>query len=182
MIIGIFLRYFKTYSGTNYIPLSSGSNFCGLIGNNGIGKSSILESLDSFFNGKSWNINTGLKKASANTAGSHIVPVFMIRKEELPERFHEAASHLTELTLNFDEKSSGTPMTPTTRPLVNAFMEHIDKIIRNNKVDDFFIIPLGYDSSGNPSISMLNCKQLTEMLNLDEEYIENNRLTTIGLI
>lgn len=182
MIIGIFLRYFKTYSGTNYIPLSSGSNFCGLIGNNGIGKSSILESLDSFFNGKSWNINTGLKKASANTAGSHIVPVFMIRKEELPERFHEAASHLTELTLSFDEKSSGTPMTPTTRPLVNAFMEHIDKIIRNNKVDDFFIIPLGYDSSGNPSISMLNCKQLTEMLNLDEEYIENNRLTTIGLI
>ncbi|EAS5601021.1 hypothetical protein D9R73_23665, partial [Salmonella enterica] len=61
MIIGLFLRYFKTYGGNNYIPLSSGSNFCGLIGNNGIGKSSVLESLDSFFNSKNWNLNTGFK-------------------------------------------------------------------------------------------------------------------------
>ncbi|WP_220674632.1 AAA family ATPase, partial [Klebsiella pneumoniae] len=91
MIIGVFLRYFKTYSGTNYIPLSSGSNFCGLVGNNGIGKSSILEAFDSFFNGKSWNINSGMKKASTSTAGSHIVPVFLIKKGDLPERHHEAA-------------------------------------------------------------------------------------------
>lgn len=182
MIIGIFLRYFKTYSGTNYIPLSSGSNFCGLIGNNGIGKSSILEALDSFFNGKNWNINSGLKKASTGTASSHIVPVFMIKKEEIPDRYHKAAEYLTQLSLSFDERSGGVPMTPTTRPLVNTFMEHIQKVARNNNLDEYFIIPLGSDSSNNPNISMLNCKQLVEMLNPTAEEIENNRLTTVSLI
>jgi predicted ATPase len=182
MIIGIFLRYFKTYSGTNYIPLSSGSNFCGLIGNNGIGKSSILESLDAFFNGKPWNINTGFKKASTGTASSHIVPVFMIKKDELPERFHRQADYLTQLTLTFDERSSGAPMTPTTRPLVTTFMEHIQKVLRNNKLEEYFIIPLGCDPSNNPNISMLNCKQLVEMLNPKADEIENNRLTTTSLI
>jgi predicted ATPase len=182
MIIGIFLRYFKTYSGTNYIPLSSGSNFCGLIGNNGIGKSSILEALDSFFNGKNWNINSGLKKASTGTASSHIVPVFMIKKEEIPDRYHKSAEYLTQLSLSFDERSGGVPMTPTTRPLVNTFMEHIQKVARNNNLDEYFIIPLGSDSSNNPNISMLNCKQLVEMVNPTAEEIENNRLTTVSLI
>lgn len=182
MIIGIFLRYFKTYSGTNYIPLSSGSNFCGLIGNNGIGKSSILEALDSFFNGKNWNINSGLKKASTGTASSHIVPVFMVKKEEIPDRYHKSAEYLTQLSLSFDERSAGVTMTPTTRPLVNTFMEHIQKVARNNNLDEYFIIPLGSDSSNNPNISMLNCKQLVEMLNPTAEEIENNRLTTVSLI
>ena len=52
MIIGVFLRYIKTYQGINYIPLTNGDSFCGLVGNNGVGKSSILESLDCFFNNR----------------------------------------------------------------------------------------------------------------------------------
>ncbi|WIF58806.1 AAA family ATPase [Atlantibacter hermannii] len=182
MIIGVFLRYFKTYSGTNYIPLSSGSNFCGLIGNNGIGKSSILEAFDAFFNGKNWNINTGLKKASAATAGSHIVPVFMIKKNDLPDRHHEAAGWLTELALKFDERSSGATMTPTTRPLVNTFTDHIKKIIRNNSIDDYFIIPIGIDTDGSANLSILNCKLLIELTSPTSIQTENNRLTTLALI
>lgn len=57
MIVGTFIRNVKTYSGINYIPLSYGQSFCGLLGNNGIGKSSVLEALDSIFNKKSWNYN-----------------------------------------------------------------------------------------------------------------------------
>lgn len=52
MIIGVFLRNIKTYAGINYIPLTNGHGFCGLVGNNGIGKSSVLESIDSLLNGK----------------------------------------------------------------------------------------------------------------------------------
>jgi len=66
MIIGVFLRNFKTYRGINFIPITSESNFCGLLGDNGIGKSSILEALDCFFNGKAWNYNivTNVHRAS----------------------------------------------------------------------------------------------------------------------
>ena len=48
VIVGVLLRYIKTYKGINYIPLTEASNFCGLVGDNGIGKSSVLEALDSF--------------------------------------------------------------------------------------------------------------------------------------
>lgn len=130
MIVGVFLRHYKTYSGTNYIPLSSGSNFCGLVGNNGIGKSSILEAFDSLFNGKEWNINSGQKKASTAIAAPHIVPVFMIKRRDLPNKYHETANILTKLAINFDEKSVGVPLTPTTRPPVVTFIEHMKK---NNK-------------------------------------------------
>ena len=46
MIVGIFLRHIKTYKGINFVPLSDGEKFCGLVGNNGIGKSTVLEALD----------------------------------------------------------------------------------------------------------------------------------------
>ncbi|TNL12963.1 hypothetical protein CYD30_03830 [Kosakonia cowanii] len=182
MIIGLFLRYFKTYGGNNYIPLSSGSNFCGLIGNNGIGKSSVLESLDSFFNNKNWNLNTGFKKASTSTLPPCIVPVFMIKKEEIPDRFHEAAHWLTLLSLNFDERSTGFPMTPTTRPPIISFMEHISKVVRNNNINNYFILPLGCDTNGSASLSILNCKLLIEIINPPAEKIENNKLSTIAII
>ena len=50
MILGIILRNFKIYKSISYIPISNGNRFCGLIGKNGIGKSSILEALDYYFN------------------------------------------------------------------------------------------------------------------------------------
>ncbi|WP_447885735.1 AAA family ATPase [Serratia fonticola] len=182
MITGVFLRYFKTYSGTNFIPLSSGSNFCGLVGNNGIGKSSILEAFDSFFNGKSWNTNSGLKKASTNTAGSHIVPIFMLKKNELPERHHEAAEVLTQLALNFDERSTGVPLTPTTRPLIATFVEHIEKLKRNNNIEDYYLIPIGCDTSGIVNLSILNSHLLNQILKSPTEHIEHSRLKNSPLI
>jgi AAA15 family ATPase/GTPase len=57
MLIGVLLRNYKSYKGINFIPISNGSGFSAFIGKNGVGKSSILESLDNFFNGGSWNVN-----------------------------------------------------------------------------------------------------------------------------
>lgn len=182
MIIGVFLRHFKTYSGTNYIPLSSGSNFCGLVGNNGIGKSSILEAFDSLFNGKDWNINSGLKKASTAIAGPHIVPVFMIKKSELSNNYHDIANLLTELAINFDEKSVGSPLTPTTRPPVTTFIEHMRKVKRNIKTSEYFILPLGCEHNGNVNLSILNCKSLIDLINPSQDDVENGRLNNLPLI
>lgn len=182
MIVGVFLRHYKTYSGTNYIPLSSGSNFCGLVGNNGIGKSSILEAFDSLFNGKEWNINSGQKKASTAIAAPHIVPVFMIKRSELPNKYHETANILTKLAINFDEKSVGVPLTPTTRPPVVTFIEHMKKITRNIKIADYFILPLGCEHEGKVNLSILNCKFLIELLNIRQDDIENGKIKDLPLI
>lgn len=50
MIIGVTSRY-KCHTG-KYIPLTNedGSNYCGLIGVNGVGKSAVLEAMSGYFN------------------------------------------------------------------------------------------------------------------------------------
>lgn len=80
MIVGLLLRNFKTYQGINYIPLTDEDNFCGLVGDNGIGKSSVLESLDCLFNEKTWNYNNTTKKAGLQRTSPFIVPVFLLKK------------------------------------------------------------------------------------------------------
>ncbi|ECB1713873.1 hypothetical protein EU901_21140, partial [Salmonella enterica subsp. enterica serovar Typhimurium] len=65
----------------------------------------------------------------------------MIRKEEIPERHQEAAQWLTQLSLSFDERSTGVPMTPTTRPPIISFIEHIKKVVRNNDINKYYILP-----------------------------------------
>ena len=46
MIVSLYLRHFKIYKGFNFIPLSIGQQFSSIIGENGVGKSSVLEALD----------------------------------------------------------------------------------------------------------------------------------------
>ena len=82
MIIGTIVRNIKTYSGINYVPITFGQTFNGLVGNNGIGKSSILEALDCFFNLRQWNYNIVTKKSGVVTTRPHIVPVFLFKIEE----------------------------------------------------------------------------------------------------
>ena len=81
MIIGVILRNFKTYKNINYIPLSNGESFSGFIGANGIGKSSILEALDCFFNNRIWNVN--VNRTSSGEESCYIVPIFCIEKDKI---------------------------------------------------------------------------------------------------
>jgi AAA15 family ATPase/GTPase len=87
MIVSVFLRHFKIYKGINYLPISEGVGFSSIIGENGCGKSSILEALDFCFNKKGasdWPINNEAK--SDGISGDNfpfIVPVFLIHKDKL---------------------------------------------------------------------------------------------------
>ena len=82
MITALFVRHYKIYQGLYFIPICNDYNnkYSTLIGNNGVGKSSVLEALDTFFNNTSWNKNKNGKKDEA-----FIAPVFLIKKEELNE-------------------------------------------------------------------------------------------------
>ncbi|EJF3256742.1 AAA family ATPase, partial [Escherichia coli] len=167
MIVGIFLRYFKTYNGNHYIPLSSGSQFCGIVGNNGIGKSSVLEALDSFINNKPWNINSSFKRTSSDRPSPHIVPLYLIKREELHEDHHAKAEILTQLVLEYSNSNADVTLTPTTRNIINTFFEHINKLKRNLNLQDYFLIPLGVEKDGDVSISILNGKSLCRLLEVD---------------
>lgn len=79
MLVGCFIRGYKTYSNVNFIPLikESEHKLSILIGDNGAGKSSILEAIDVCFNKRAWNYNIGSKKSEA-----FICPLFLIKKSE----------------------------------------------------------------------------------------------------
>ena len=80
MIIGLFQRHFKTYKGAKYIPfgITDFENFNLFIGQNGVGKSSILECLNCYFNHSEFIYHTNEKRSEA-----FIAPLFLITKDEL---------------------------------------------------------------------------------------------------
>lgn len=82
MIIALLMRHYKNYGNVRFVPLTNDINhmFTMYIGNNGVGKSAILEALDLVMNGhRVWNITQGEKKTEA-----FVCPVFMIPRSLVP--------------------------------------------------------------------------------------------------
>lgn len=76
MLLGIGLKNYKVYKTLQYIPISLGSSFSAFLGPNGIGKTSIFEVLDRFFNGGEWISSNESKKAADDSA--YVSPLFFI--------------------------------------------------------------------------------------------------------
>ncbi|ATL99369.1 hypothetical protein CK910_13450 [Aeromonas sp. CA23] len=91
MIIGVFLKHIKAYKGISFIPIGSKYGFVSYVGENGVGKSSILEALNSFFNDKPYPINKDGKRDGLTTAGNEpfISPIFLIKKTKVPRQKKE---------------------------------------------------------------------------------------------
>lgn len=51
MIVALLIRNFKIYQNINFLPISNGKMFSALVGENGAGKSSVLEALKQFLMG-----------------------------------------------------------------------------------------------------------------------------------
>jgi len=160
MIVGLFLRYFKTYQGINYIPITDEDNFTGLVGENGIGKSSILESLDCFFNDKTWNFNTVTKRSGKSTTKPEIVPVFLIKKTDLHHSLVEKAAILSEVVCSIGEED----VNPSVKNHIQSFIKHRDELLLRVDIDKYFILPIGIDYKGDISVSILNCQLLATQI------------------
>lgn len=78
MIIGLQVRHYKAYKNVNFIPIGSEHNFVAFAGENGVGKSSVLEALDTFLNNKKWLLT---KKEKA--VDSYICPLFLVPKSKV---------------------------------------------------------------------------------------------------
>ncbi len=180
MIVGAFLRYFKTYRAINYIPISDEDNFCGLVGNNGIGKSSVLEALDCFFNAKPWNYNSNTKKIGMSTSKPFIVPIFFIKKDLLnhDKTIYEKAEILDNLATTLTEEEF--PL--SARSYAKSFIRHREEIKLRNKLEDYFLLPIGVDYASNISVSIFNTRKLVEKIHGAECDKEKTSLTDDELL
>ena len=97
MIIGIFLRNYKIYDQLYFVPFSQGDSFTGLIGDNGTGKTTLLQALNSFFNDLNWERN--IKKERSDD--SFIQPVFLVEKSAAPQQLKDEADQISSYLWSF---------------------------------------------------------------------------------
>ncbi|WP_347362410.1 AAA family ATPase [Vibrio vulnificus] len=154
MIFSVILRNFKVYAGWHYIPLSTGEHFSSLVGENGVGKSSVLESLDVFFNApfKSWNYNHAISKSGFDRKPT-ICPIFIIEKSKVNKnrnvyKYMEQISNITWQIEVSDFSSSFH------RNLISTLEIQIKKAKEeyHNIDDEYFLIPCGYEKSVSETI------------------------------
>ncbi|MEZ6967652.1 AAA family ATPase [Aeromonas sp. S9(2024)] len=147
MIFSLFLRNYKTYRGWNFIPVSNGEFFSAFVGENGVGKSSILEALDIYFNNPNsdWNYNHSVAKSGFSSTEPTICPVFIIPKKYINKtrniyKWLEVVSQIT-WQLEFQQFNSSHIN------IANEFIRQLDRFKTEEKgyEKSFFIFPLAFE-------------------------------------
>lgn len=116
MISGLFIRHYGIYKNINYIPLSNADNFTSIIGENGTGKSTILDALDKFLNKRDprdWPINKLARLEGGISSADKIpfiAPVFLLKREELGQLPEETVKVAKALSYFFWNISKRTPL------------------------------------------------------------------------
>jgi predicted ATP-dependent endonuclease of OLD family len=158
MLIGLALRNYKTYQNINFIPVVSqlDTSFTAYVGANGIGKSSILEALDSYFNDRPWNINRAWHKSSKKDVIPFIAPLLLINKEDPLFDFNDNEKKfldaLSDILWNRDAHHSW-----------NDFIAYVKKIKEsvckeNKKIEDYWLlmIPISRNANGSIDVDFFN--------------------------
>ncbi|HAV1768938.1 TPA: ATP-binding protein [Enterobacter hormaechei subsp. xiangfangensis] len=158
MIAGLFIRNVKTYQGINYIPLTDSPNLSGLLGNNGIGKSSILEAIDTILNSKDWNFNTVVKKSGLEKTSPYIVPVLILEEVFFDSDMLPLAKTLDVLAreISLDDATNAQ-----TRIILENFIQHRDRILSRHDMQGKLIVPIGRYYNNEISLSVLAGRTLT---------------------
>lgn len=109
MILAAILRNFKCYKAINVIPfcLDGVSDMNVIIGNNGVGKSAILEGLDTFFNDAPWIINNEIRgrKETVSVGVVMLVPKSFVEKK-LDSKEKQILNDISEFFWTIDENNS----------------------------------------------------------------------------
>src|SRR5690554_289512 len=95
MITGLFLKNFKIYKKTHFVPISANHKLSAFVGANGAGKSSVLEALDTYFNNAQWIINKVARQAGETTNFinyPYICPVFVLPKDKFKTAHRESGA------------------------------------------------------------------------------------------
>lgn len=146
MIVGLFLRNYKCYGNINFFDFAGNYNdkLNVFIGPNGVGKSSILESIHYVMNGidtKEWSITIGQKIDRAL-----ISPVFLIKRNPNDEnsKFLDAISDAfwkVDFSL-VHKKDYG-----------REFLEFRNTLKERVSPDDYWLISIGRDGLGEVRLS-----------------------------
>ncbi|MDI3442881.1 AAA family ATPase [Serratia marcescens] len=145
MIAGVFIRNFKSYENNNFIPFltSSSDRMTIFAGDNGAGKSAILESMNCLMNNldsKEWAVTIGQKKDRVS-----IFPVFLIKRDEWdPDGSN--IPQLSRISYYFWEYDfSDSSNNDTTK----KFLAYRSQLKTWYNPEEYYLISIGKDYDGN---------------------------------
>lgn len=144
MIFSLLIRNFKAYRGWSYIPITQGKPFSALIGENGIGKSSILEALETYFNKplSEWNYNHSISKSGFDRA-PEICPIFLIEKNKVTKsrNIYKYLETISPIMWQFEFSD----YTIAHKEICQQIEKHINETKETNiDIDDnYFLFPCG---------------------------------------
>lgn len=180
MLIGTFINGYKSYDRAFFLPISQSvkEKYSTYIGNNGVGKSAILESLDVFFNERPWNISRGATREEI-----YISPVFLINKRKFIERAQNGNYYsANELDSNSQVITSleilndyfwGSIENPFRYEHISSFIKIVEQLKLKYSRDEYFIVSIGIKSNGKTSFNPFEgaIRHLNSDLETDAERI-----------
>lgn len=135
------------------------------IGNNGAGKSSILEALDTFFNDREFIIHSGARSLNAS-----IAPFFLIKKDKLFDALsgdnYEFANNLSEViwTIDFSQLFASAPA-------LENFAKLRTELLKSYSSEDYFLFLFGKQPTSKETTLVtfqnLIFTNLTSSMNID---------------
>lgn len=174
MIVGLLLRHYKNYSKSRFIPLLDDTEnmFTVYIGNNGVGKSAILEALDVVLNNRrqSWNISQGQKKAEA-----YICPLFLIPKNSInTSKRNKDIEVISDFFWGMSELDTTAF---SSNPELKKFLEYKNSLKKYEKSHYLILVGISNDSTGAYFGSTFD-SNVKELLG-DSDEIRNERANTV---
>jgi energy-coupling factor transporter ATP-binding protein EcfA2 len=176
VILGILIRDYKCYNNLQFIPIAPDDNnkYTVFIGNNGVGKSTVLESLDTFFNNREWNINKNGRKDDA-----FVAPIFLIKKDELVDESDNGdVVRLLDAISEYYWKvtDSANPNIKNTPGIQKFLILRDDLLKKGYSQEEYYFLILGIDYNDRVYFSTFN-KNITDeiktVLQLTEEEVMN---------
>jgi predicted ATP-dependent endonuclease of OLD family len=146
MIAGLLLRNYKSFRNQHYIPITLDSRASYFIGENGVGKSTILSALNTLLNHNDINrldINNETRSLGLDTREPFIVPVFLIEKEKVKR--NALMAKILEIISNITWQLESHDFTSTfQKSFAERFIEHKDKLAKSFDDSRYFLIPIGF--------------------------------------
>ncbi len=138
MLVGCLIKHFKIYENVVFTPITLGSegSLSVFTGNNGVGKSSILEAINHFFNHTGWLINNRGKKQDA-----YVAPIFLIKKDEFNSDIDK--SILEAISEYFWNVAESANPTIAKNDSIKEFLKYRDSIKDDFETNSYYLFLVG---------------------------------------
>lgn len=144
MLVGCLIKHFKIYENVVFTPITLGSegSLSVFTGNNGVGKSSILEAINHYFNHTGWLINNRGKKQDA-----YVAPIFLIKKDEFNSEINKDL--LETISKYFWNVSESANPTIAKNVSIKEFLDYRDSIKEHYDTDAYYLFLVGLKFPNN---------------------------------